>query len=424
MDTLLGILMVIGSISSSLVSERPPAYFLVVSATLITLMIRFEHIGAPSQWVRYISLALVASISIETIQQLKQLSHRHINRLEIVNEFSRQIASTLNMQQVTALLNAALQNALEADTYYVGRVEADEIFLHLFYDEGEFFSGVSVKLEGTLSGWVVRNHRPLFLPDLRHEVILEGVKTVIIGKQKTSLSWMGVPMQGEFTNGVIAIASYRPNAFSRADMELLSNMAQRAALALDNAFRHAVVEEQTHIDSLTGVYNHGYFIKVLKEQAADALERHQDLSLIMLDVDYFKQYNDRYGHLAGDEILTKLCETIRAHVKRKDAVGRWGGEEFAISLPNTTGAQALQVANRIRETMARTSLKKFDEESIPSPTVSQGIAEFPSEAREIFKLIDLADNRLYTAKERGRDQIEPDEKHWELLGDLSSHSTA
>jgi diguanylate cyclase (GGDEF)-like protein len=259
---------------------------------------------------------------------------------------------------------------------------------------------------------------------LRHEVKLEGVKTVIIGKQQTSLSWMGVPMQGEYTNGVIAIASYRPNAFSRADMELLSNMAQRAALALDNAFRHSLVEEQTHIDSLTGVYNHGYFIKMLKEQAASALEKKQALSLIMLDVDYFKQYNDRYGHLAGDEILTKLCETIRSHVKRKDAVGRWGGEEFAISLPNTTGAQAMQVASRIRETMASTSLKKLNQETIPSPTVSQGIAEFPCEAGEIFKLIDLADRRLYVAKERGRDQIEPDQKHWELPGSSSGHSNA
>ena len=84
----------------------------------------------------------------------------------------------------------------------------------------------------------------------------------------------------------------------------------------------------------------------------------------------------------------------------------------------------MQVASRIRETMASTRLKKFGQETIPSPTVSQGIAEFPSEADEIFRLIDLADNRLYTAKERGREQIEPDEKHWELLGDLSSHSTA
>ncbi len=415
MDTLLGILMVVASISAALVSERPPAYFLVGSATLITLMIRFESIVLPSQWVRYLSLTMVAAISIETIQQLKSLPRQQINRLKIVNEFSRQIASTLDVQQVTTLLNAAIQNALEADTYYVGMVEGDEIYLHLFYDDGEYFSDVRVQMDGTLSSWVVRNQKGLFLPDLRRDVNLAGVKNVIIGKQKTSLSWMGVPMRGEFTNGILAIASYRPNAFSRADMELLSNLAQHATLALDNAFRHRLVEQQTHIDSLTGVYNHGHFLKVLKQQAESALQMREPLSLIMLDVDHFKQYNDNYGHLAGDEILTKLCETIRDHVKRKDAVGRWGGEEFVISLPKTAGAQALQVASRIRVTMANMILKNYNQTDIPVPTVSQGIAEFPGEADEIFKLIDLADKRLYVAKERGRDQIEPDDKHWESL---------
>jgi len=251
-----------------------------------------------------------------------------------------------------------------------------------------------------------------------HHLFKVGVLTVsvaimvIVGKPKTSLSWMGMPMKGDFTNGIIAIASYRPNAFGRSDMELLSNMAQRAALALDNTYRHALVEEQAHVDSLTGVYNHGHFLKILKEQAEVSRKANTPLSLIMLDIDYFKHYNDKYGHLAGDEILTRLCETIRRHIKRTDAVGRWGGEEFVISLPNTSGVLALQVANRIRETMANMTLMNHQQENIPVPTVSQGIAEFPMECDEIFKLIDLADKRLYIAKERGRNQVEPNARHW------------
>jgi diguanylate cyclase (GGDEF)-like protein len=233
---------------------------------------------------------------------------------------------------------------------------------------------------------------------------------------------MGVPMQGEFIKGVIAIASYRPNAFDRSDMELLSNLTQRATLALDNTVRHSLVEEKAHIDSLTGVFNHGHFLKVLEQQAETAVQYHQPLCVIMLDIDFFKQYNDAYGHLAGDEILTKLCDTIRSHVKRVDAVGRWGGEEFVISLPNTSGAQAMQVADRIRETMAGMNLRGKNQETIPVPTVSQGIAEFPSEADEIFKLIDLADRRLYVAKERGRNQVEPDISHWERLENQLSRS--
>ncbi|MBI3737948.1 MAG: GGDEF domain-containing protein, partial [Chloroflexi bacterium] len=98
--------------------------------------------------------------------------------------------------------------------------------------------------------------------------------------------------------------------------------------------------------------------------------------------------------------------------KGTDLVGRWGGEEFVISLPNTNAAQARQIAERIRETMALFLIHGMDEKTIPVPTVSQGIAIFPDEADEIIRLIDLADQRLYIAKSRGRNQVEPDSFEW------------
>jgi diguanylate cyclase (GGDEF)-like protein len=135
----------------------------------------------------------------------------------------------------------------------------------------------------------------------------------------------------------------------------------------------------------------------------------------MLDIDFFKQFNDTYGHLVGDRILKTLCTAIKHHIKHTDAVGRWGGEEFIISLPGAGGTQALQVAERIGQTMAALRIEDRDQKTIPVPTVSQGIALYPSEADEIYRLIDLADRRLYVAKVRGRNQIEPDARHWESL---------
>jgi len=118
-------------------------------------------------------------------------------------------------------------------------------------------------------------------------------------------------------------------------------------------------------------------------------------------------HSNTYGHLVGDQILTSLCDVIRRHIKQTDAVGRWGGEEFIISLPNATGAQALQVAKRIGDSMAQLHVEDREHRTLPVPTVSQGIAVFPAEVDEIYRLIDLADRRLYAAKERGRNQIEP-----------------
>ena len=133
----------------------------------------------------------------------------------------------------------------------------------------------------------------------------------------------------------------------------------------------------------------------------------------MLDIDFFKQYNDTYGHLVGDRILNMLCTAIKQHIKRSDAVGRWGGEEFIISLAGARGEQAIQVARRIGETLAALRVDDREGRTLPVPTVSQGIAVFPDEADEIYNLIDLADRRLYVAKERGRNQIEPKSGFWQ-----------
>ena len=407
------ILIVFGTIAVATASGRSRAYTTLLLSLAISLPHELPAIHGVKQIFEVCTPFLISLIVSEAFFRIEDTTQQHIHRLETINRVSRQIMLSLNTEQTISLMNAAIQNALEADTYFVGIVKDKEIHLDLFYDDGEYFNGMRVPLEGTLSGWVIKNQRELFLPDLRDDVQLEGVKRFIICKEKTSLSWMGVPLKAANVTGVIALSSYSPNAFDRADMELLSNLAQHITLALDNSIRHAQVEEQARLDSMTGVYNHGYFLKRLAEQAEEASSAHTPLSLIMLDIDFFKQYNDTYGHLVGDKILNTLCTAIKHHIKQNDAVGRWGGEEFVISLPGATGEQAMQVAKRVSETMASLRVEDRDQRAVPVPTVSQGIAEFPNEADEIYRLIDLADRRLYVAKERGRNQIEPGASHWQ-----------
>jgi diguanylate cyclase (GGDEF)-like protein len=406
------LLIVFGAIAVATASGRKYAYVQLLSTFLVSLPVKSQNLVDVQSVIEYSVPFVIALIVCEVFFMIKNTAQQHIHRLETINKVSRQIMLTLDTEQTLSLLNAAIQDTLEADTYFVGIIKDDEIHLELFYDDGEYFNGLHVPFDGTLSAWVIKNQKELFLPDLRDEVQLEGVKRIVIGKEKTSLSWMGVPLQAANVTGVLSMSSYTPNAFDLADMELLSNLAQHITLALDNTIRHAQVEEQARLDSMTGVYNHGYFLKRLAEQAEESISKSTPLSLIMLDIDFFKQYNDRYGHLVGDQILNSLCNSIKQHIKQEDAVGRWGGEEFVISLPGATGEQALQVAKRVSETLASLRMVDRDQQSIPVPTVSQGIAVFPSEADEIYRLIDLADSRLYVAKERGRNQVEPSADHW------------
>jgi len=409
------ILIIFGAVGVATISGR---YLTYVNLLVIMIFSLPKHLQNPiglQHTLEYTSPFVISIIIVETYLRIKDTARQHIRRLETINRVSQQLMQSLDREEVSTLLNATILDAIEADTYFIGMLKNDEIQLDLLYDDGEFFNGIRVPLEGTLASWVINNKRPLFLPDLREDVRLEGVKVRIIGKEKTSLSWVGVPLIAANITGIMALGSYKPNAFDLADLELLSSLAQHVTLALDNTIRHAQVEEQARLDSLTGVYNHGYFLKRLAEQARETASAKTPLSLIMLDIDYFKQYNDTFGHLVGDQILNSLCTAIKHHIKQGDAVGRWGGEEFVISLPNATGEQAMQVAKRISETMAILRVEDRNQRTVPVPTVSQGIAIYPSEADDIYRLIDLADRRLYIAKERGRNQIEPDISHWSKI---------
>ena len=414
LDETAHILIPFGVIAIGITSGRLYTYSTLLIIFLINLLHRLM-VGQITSILEFGMPFIISFIIVEALLYIKDTTGQHIHRLETINKVSREIMHSLEPERTISLLDATIRETLEADTYFIGLLRDNEIELDLFCDAGEYYKGVKIPMEGTLSGWVIKNQKELFLPDLRKEVELEGVGLLIIGKDRTSLSWMGVPLTAPNVRGVISLGSYQPNTFDAADMELLSSLAQHMTLALDNTIRHAQVEEQARLDSLTGVYNHGYFLKRLAEQASQASVSNMPLSLIMLDIDFFKQFNDTYGHLVGDRILKTLCTAIKHHIKHTDAVGRWGGEEFIISLPGASGVQALQVAERIGQTMAALRLEDRDQKTIPVPTVSQGIALYPMEADEIYRLIDLADRRLYIAKARGRNQIEPEERHWENL---------
>jgi diguanylate cyclase (GGDEF)-like protein len=396
---------------SCIIIGRWQVYLMIcIYATLTFILMRPLSFA----WDAILIVSLTGVLLNETLYRLGTVIAKKVQRLEAINHMSRTIASSIEVDKVISLVCASVQEALLADTYYVGLVNGGNIRLELFYDDGEFFPPVEIPVENTLAGWVIENSRSLLLRDMPKELPNVGVSARVIGKPRPSLSWMGAPVAvGKRLHGIVAMASYRRNAFDQDDMELLESMAQQTALVIDNAYRYAEVERLSRLDSLTQVYNHGQFLAYLEEYVQYTGISKAPLSLIMVDVDHFKQYNDSYGHLAGDHALTLLVTALRQSVRSRDLLGRWGGEEFAILLPETSGIQAMQVAERIRMNLRSLTITTQDGRSIPMPTVSQGIAIY-AEASTGEKLVDLADQRLYMAKERGRNQIEPDAAYWTL----------
>ncbi|MBI5303170.1 MAG: GAF domain-containing protein [Chloroflexi bacterium] len=244
---------------------------------------------------------------------------------------------------------------------------------------------------------MVREQTPIIIGELALDA-----RWVNVAGLELEQAWMGAPLiaRGEVI-GQIGMFSATARAFAREHSDLVMAFANHAAVAIANTRLREELREQARHDSLTGALNHGAFIEELRRVG----ERYAPLALIMLDLDNYKQYNDTYGHVAGDHVLTVTVQAIRAHIKQNDFVGRWGGEEFGIALPGANSTHAARVAERIRATLAQTEIANDDGERIPPPTVSQGIATVPETAHTVDELIDRADRALYRAKARGRDQV-------------------
>ena len=163
------------------------------------------------------------------------------------------------------------------------------------------------------------------------------------------------------------------------------------------------LKQLTVTDDLTGVYNHRHFRQILEDEL-DRAKRYQfSVSLLMIDVDYFKAINDTYGHLIGDKALIAVAQALKSSMRRADSVCRYGGEEFTIILPMTALKPAQDLAERLRQLIART----FPIKSLPIPqlTVSIGVASYPNDAQDAEGLLNAADQALYQAKHSGRNCV-------------------
>lgn len=353
------------------------------------------------------TLAIQVAMVVQAAR-LHQSMQRKAEQLEVLNQVAKAVGSTIEMKSLVEQIYQQISRIIRTDTYFVGVYlpELNGLDIQILIDQGERYPSQTVPADKGFAGLVIKTKQPLLIEDLPVQRKTLPAQGMIIGQEKPSVSWLGVPMiAGGELMGVIAVASYKAYAFNEQDQALLLNVANQAAIAVDNAKHHASVEEQARRDSLTGVFNHGYFLQRLDEEIEQARDNEKPLSLIMLDIDYFKEYNDQHGHVIGDEVLRLTVEAIRAHIKTVDIVGRWGGEELGVILTGATTDQAMQVAERIRKTLTQMPLVADTGLSLSKPTVSQGIASYPEHAMTCAQLVISADQALYQAKEAGRDQV-------------------
>ncbi len=201
---------------------------------------------------------------------------------------------------------------------------------------------------------------------------------------------------GQVVGVIFADNRITQKSITRESFRLLALLAAHAGLAIENARLYESARQQAELDPLTQLWNRGAFQRLLMECKARAEGTRQPMSLLLLDLDHFKAYNDRVGHPEGDQALTKVAKILKETARAQDHVARYGGEEFTLILPATRKLDALKLAERLRLAMDKTGLDL---------TLSAGVATFPDDAQETQELLKKADQALYEAKRLGRNRV-------------------
>lgn len=206
-------------------------------------------------------------------------------------------------------------------------------------------------------------------------------------------------------NGLIVADNlFTKKPITKDDQRLFMMLANQAGLAIENSRLYAQIMHRSHVDAATDLWNHGFFQNQLNHEIGQCEIKQESLSLMLIDIDNFKKLNDTHGHQFGDKVLIEIARILKTSSREQDYVCRYGGEEFAIILPQTPMDASFSFAERIRTTIASTQFSQSENAELIPVTVSIGLAGFPKDALEKTKLVQMADKALYIAKFGGKNQ--------------------
>ncbi len=252
--------------------------------------------------------------------------------------------------------------------------------------------------------WVLRHATPLFIEDIRKDFRFD-LEKIKVQDERVVSSLISAPLISEKRFlGILRLDSTSAEAYSQDDLRLLVTVCDLGAVALENAELFQRTQNLAIHDELTGLYTKGYFLERLREECKRSIRQNSPLSLFMLDIDYFKDYNDKFGHTAGDIVLKNLSANITGSLKNLNVIiSRFGGEEFCVILSGVDKIKASLIAESLRREVEKSKIVLRRQET--SITVSIGVATFPLDASDENEIIIKADKAMYEAKKKGRNKV-------------------
>ncbi len=337
--------------------------------------------------IRLVSGTQAATPSVDSYRRLADVFHDLLSEQSLDSLLVR-IADTLD--EIVPYEALHIYEADEPNRQLVPALVRSEWSQEIYDDVFPFGVGIT--------GWAVEHREPV----LSNQAHLDPRVEFVPGTPLEPEALIVVPLIARGAlKGTLNVYRIGEDAFfTEEEFELAKRLGDAAALALDNAHIRARLEREAQTDSLTGLYNHRYFHERLRRELTRAASEHENVVLVMLDIDDFKKVNDVFGHAVGDDVLAELADHLRATVRTSDVVCRIGGEEFAVILPGSHEEQAVALATRLV-----TRLDAVARDLAGKISVSIGIAQGPRHAANPRELVACAEAAMMTAKARGKSQV-------------------
>jgi len=263
---------------------------------------------------------------------------------------------------------------------------------------------ITVELGDGIAGWVAKEGVPVIIPDVSQDRrFCAGLDEGEIGAKK-SLICVPLKSKGRIL-GVIEIMDKKRNQpFNKYDLGIILKIVDHASLAIENASLYQKMAELAITDDLTKLFNSRYLNRTMETEIARCERYDTSVSLIFMDIDYFKNINDHYGHLIGSKVLVEMGQLLIKGLRSIDIVSRYGGDEFVIVLPQTPPSTAHQIAERLRKSIHKHVFLRSEGLNLRL-TASFGVASYPESARSKEELLRLADEAMYRVKNKTRDGV-------------------
>ncbi|MFC1544153.1 diguanylate cyclase [Gemmatimonadota bacterium] len=322
----------------------------------------------------------------------------HLKELELLNQVTQAIGTIEDMQDLLDTIANKIHEVFETNVVGILLREPGGMRLEVKAaagDRHEHVGDLDLHLGKGITGAAAKEGKTVYVPDVTRDARYVPADPRI-------RSELAVPLTSEDeVIGILNLESMKVDAFPEEDRRVIEIVATQTAQILGKAMLYDRLATMAITDGLTGLFNHRHFFMRLEAEFKRSVRYSYPLSLIMVDIDFFKEFNDRHGHMQGDHALRQVAELIMHAVRETDVVARYGGEEFTAILPLCHESTALEVAERLRQTVEQAGLGAEDDGGAPL-TVSVGICTAPQHASTYEELVRRADDAMYASKRLGK----------------------